>query len=294
VLTSSFAGARPGTTLAELLVALTLSALVLGTATTSLLRQRRAAGVVGGTAASAAQQRAATGALAAELSALAAGSGDLVAGATRDTALQLRALVVGGVACDDALAAATFADEDDGTSDALSGAVPKAGDTLWWYAGDSTASWRGRPVVASDSLSAPCMLTGSPARPARRVAVAGADTIPFGSPLRITRPARYSFYRSGDGSWQLGLHEWIEATHRFAPPQPIAGPFVARAGSERTGFRFFDAGGLELPAGAAGVDVGRVARVRVTVLGVDRSARLAGDTLRRDSVDVALQRARGW
>jgi type II secretory pathway pseudopilin PulG len=284
---------RRGASLAELLVALTLMGVVLGTATSTLLRQRRTAAVIGGAAASGAQLRAALGALGAELSALGASAGDVVPGEARDTALQLRALVTSGVSCDDAVGLATFADEDDGPADALSSAAPKTGDTLWWNDGTSDGGWQGRRIGASDSVAAPCPLTGSAARPARRVVVTGADSIRVGAHLRVTRPVRYSIYRSGDGSWQLGVRDWIVATGRFAPPQPVAGPFVLRAGRERSGFRYFDAEGAELAVGPQGADAGLVARIRITAVVVDRSAGVGSDTLRRDSVDVALQRTRG-
>jgi type II secretory pathway pseudopilin PulG len=284
---------RMGATLAELLVALTLSAIVLGTAGSTVLRQQRTARWIGGAAASGAQLRAATGALAAELAPLSTASGDLVSGQVSDTALELRSLIASGVACDDAVGAVTFADDGDGPSEALSSAVPRPGDLLWWSAGDSAGGWRGGRIVSSDSLSASCLLTGAPPHPSRRVLVAPSDTIPYGALLRVTRPARYVFYKSGDGSWQLGLREWVDASARFAPPQPIAGPFIMRAGSARGGFRYFDADDVELPNASGELAVERVARVRISVLAIDRAGGVERDTVRRDSVDVALQRTRG-
>lgn len=278
---------RAGVTLAELLVALTLTAIILGSATTSVLRQRRTASTIGGAAVSAAQLRAATGALAAELSPLTAASGDLVPGEARDTSLQLRTLVATGVVCDDAVGFAVIASEDGAAAGSFSGAVPKTGDSLWWYSGDSTAYWRGRLITASDSILAVCPLLGSGARPARHLAFAERDTVPLGASLRVTRPARYSFYRSGVGGWYLGLGDWVEATRRFASPQPIAGPFLMRVRDARSGFRFFGSDGVELVAGASGVDAARIARVRLTVLVADRTA-FPRDTVRRDSMDVAL------
>lgn len=284
---------RSGATLVELLVALTLGAVVLGTASSSVLRQQRTARLVGTAAANGAQLRAASGALVAELGPLAAGSGDVVAGQASDTAIELRRLVTSGAACDDAIGRAVFSDDEDGPSEALSGAVPQAGDQLWWSAGDSVRGWRGARVVASDSLSAPCLLTGSPSRPARRIVIGTSDSIPFGALLRVTRPARYDFYKSGDGSWQLGLRDWSEASARFASPQPVAGPFLMRAGGARGGFRYFDAEGAELPLAGGSVAADRVARVRITVLSLDRTGGTGRDSVRRDSVDVSLQPAAG-
>jgi prepilin-type N-terminal cleavage/methylation domain-containing protein len=289
VLTRRGHRARAGLTLAELLVALALSGIVLGTATSSLLRQQRTAFVVSGSAAAAAQLRAATGALVAELAPLAAGSGDLVAGEASDTTIGLRALVASGAACDDDVGRATFAREDD-ESVAAGGHAPRIGDSLWWYA-DSATGWLGRAIIASDSVDAPCLLTGSPPRASRRVALAGVDSIPFGAYLRVTRRSRYAFYRSGDGSWQLGLHEWVPQSAMLAPPQPLAGPFVMRDGRERTEFRYFDRIGAELRGSELATQAHRVARIRMTVLTRAGPPGSAGRALARDSAEIALQPA---
>jgi hypothetical protein len=277
---------RAGTTLAELLVALMLATIVLGAATSTLLRQQRTSASLGRAAGGDAQSRAALGALGIELATLAAGSGDLVPGQASDTAIELRGVVTSGLACGDGVGVATFAGDPDGNGGVLLGPAPRVGDSLWWFGGTPPA-WRVRRIIASDSVSASCPLTGAPAVPARRIAIAEPDSIAYGAPLRVARPVRYAFYRSGDGSWQLGVRDWVESTGRFASPQPIAGPFVMRAGSARTAFRYYDADGGELGAGGAAIVSGRVALVRITVLAADRA--LGPDmAARRDSLDVAL------
>lgn len=281
---------RRGVTLAELLVALALAAIVLGAATSTLLRQRRTAFSLDHAARGDAQLRAAIGAVGAELGMLTAGSGDIAAGQASDTAVQLRSVVVSGLACGDAVGSATFAAEGDGSAGVLLGAAPRGGDTLWWFGGEPGA-WRGRRIVGSDSVWAPCPLGGGASGPARRVVIAEPDSIAYGTALRVTRPVRYTFYRSGDGSWQLGVRDWIDAAGRFASPQPLAGPFLMRAGGWRTGFRFYDADGMELDAGG-GAATDRVARVRVSVIAADAVGTAAGAVARRDSADVALQRWR--
>jgi type II secretory pathway pseudopilin PulG len=282
---------RTGATLVELLVALTLVAIVMGAGTSSLLRQQRTAISLARAAAGDMQSRAALGSLAVDLAALTAGSGDLEAGQAGDTALQLRSVVESGLACADAVSAATVAGESDGPGNALPGFAPRAGDSLWWFGGTPPA-WRVRRIIASDSVFAPCPLTSAPAEPAQRIVVAGTDTIGYGAPLRVVRPIRYVFYRSGDGSWQLGVRDWIDATGRFASPQPIAGPFVMRAGRARTGFQYYDAEGAELGIAGAAIATSRVARVRITVLVAREGAAAGSDPVaQRDSLDVALQRA---
>ena len=285
--------ARRGATLAELLVALTLAAIVLGTATSSVLHQRRSASRLAHGVGADAQVRAALGSLAAELGALSAGVGDLVPGEASDTAIQLRSVVAAGLACADAVGSASFAPEWESFA-AGAPAMAREGDSLWWYGGEP-AGWRGRRIVGVDSIIAPCPLVSLPAVAVRRAVVAEPDSVPYGALLRVTRPIRYAFYRGGDGSWQLGVREWVAAAGRFAGPQPVAGPFLMRAGALRTGFRFFDASGGELAAGGVGgvggVAAERVARIRVTVIAAEGPG-ARGGAVRPDSVDVALMPVR--
>ena len=290
MLTASPGVGRSGATLAELLVALSLTGIVLGAAASSLLRQQRTAAVLGASAAGAAQMRAAFGALAVELAPLAAGSGDVVPGEATDTSLQVRTVVASAVACDEAAGRATFAgDGVSRPSEAVAALLPRAGDSLWWHAGAANGGWQGDVIVASDSVPAPCALDGAGLRARRRVTIGSRDTIRSGMHLRVTRPARYVFYRSGDGSWQLGLREWIEERRQLAPPQPFAGPFLRPGAAESAGFRYFDATGVELEPGERGVEAHRVARVRVSVVIPDRPGAATSARVVRDSIDVALQ-----
>ena len=287
---------RQGATLVELVVALMLGALVLGTASASVLRQqrgaRRIAGIVGG----AAQTRTASFLVPAELADLAPSAGDLVGREVRDTALQVRSAIATGVACDSAVGRAVIAlgDGDDLAPVGMA-SPPRAGDSLWWYA-DATTGWRARRITDVRSVATPC-----PVRVGRggqgtalRLAVTDQDTIPAGAVVRVTRPLVYVVYRSGDGSWQLGMREWSDATQWFGPPQPIAGPFARRlASGARTGFRYFGPDGAELAVGDGVVEMGLVARIRITTVALVRSAIAGNDSLRIDSADVALQRGGG-
>jgi hypothetical protein len=278
----------------ELLVALTLGAVVLGTASVSVLRQQRVARHVAGVVGGAAQGRVASFVMPAELGDLASGAGDLVGGEARDTALQLRSSIATGVACDSAVGQALLATTDG--DDLAPGGVaspPRAGDSLWWYA-DATTGWRVQRITDAHGARCPIRGGGSGQESALRLALTDRDTIPVGAVLRVTRPLAYVIYRGGDGSWQLGMRDWSEATQRLASPQPIAGPFARRLGSGvRTGFRYFDADDVELAPGIGGVDPGRIARIRITTIAAGRSAIASDDSVHVDSADVALQRVRG-
>lgn len=285
---------RRGLSLVEVLVALTLAAIVLGTATISVVRQQRTAARVRALVEGEAQLRSATALASSELAALAPDAGDLVPGEASDTALQLRAPVGSGLACGRGVGEVWLASDAPGEV-AIAGLLtaPRVSDSLWWYR-EPDSAWVGRRVteVAGGQASCPSPLVGSHAT--TRLGLDAPDSIASGVPLRLTRSVRYSVYRAGDGTWQLGMREWSDASGRFSTSQPVAGPFLRRlAGGERTGFRYFDAAGRELEAGGAtAVESGRVARIRFTALARAPGSPLGGDTVLRDSVEVAVANAR--
>lgn len=280
---------RRGATLVELIVAMMLAAIVLGAATGTFVRQRRAASDHASRARAESQLRAALGELQGALAGVSSTAGDLTPGEARDTALQLRTLVASAVACDSGVGQATVAAND--TSPVRASAFasnPRVGDTLWWRV-SATQSWTARRVTAIASSVGACAPAGGAPFPLLRLTFGSTDTVPRGIPLRLTRQERFSFYHAADGSWQLGISEWSDALHAFAPPQPVAGPFrlVAPDGI-RTGMRYFDATGAALSVGATGVTTSSVARVRLTVVApVGQSGGTPG-AYRRDSVDLAI------
>ncbi|CAN5365697.1 hypothetical protein BH09GEM1_BH09GEM1_26500 [soil metagenome] len=278
---------RRAASLIELLVALTLGSIVLAAATSSVLRQQRTHERIASVAASDVQLRTATTLLASQLSFIDAAAGDPAAGEARDTALQLRATIAVALACDRGTSAVTLLPDTPGAV-ALSGfaAQPRAGDSLW-YLTDST--WRGTRVEGAGVVTATCPAPFLATGPTVRLTLAAlSDTIPAGAPLRVTRPTRYAFYRSGDGTWQLGFREWSDATGAFSAPQPVAGPLLRQSDSRRSRFRFFDAFGEEL----TGSDFeARIARVRIVTHALSAARERGQDSVRSDSVDVALQRA---
>ena len=281
---------RRGLTLAELLVALVLAAIVLGSATTSVLRQQLAHARIIAVSASDAQLRAFTLVSSGQLAHLDAAAGDLVAGEAADTALQFRAAVAIALSCAADIGAATFVPDVEGAV-ALGGSasLPRAGDSLWWL-GDS--SWKSGKIADVAAVTATCTDPVAATGASLRVVLVSADTIPSGAPLRVTRQTRFGVYRAGDGTWQLGFREWSETTQRFAAPQPIAGPLLPASGARRSGFRYFDDGGAELSP-AYVLDVTRVARIRITAHSLVAVRERNQDSVRTDSIDVALRHAQG-
>ena len=279
---------RPGTTLLELLVAMMLAAVILGAASSTLVRQRRSTSAQAMRVRAESQLRAALGELEVALDGLSPAAGDLVAGEARDTALQLRTVVASAVACDSTMGYATLAAAD--TSDERSSGVaaaPKAGDTLWWRP-PGAAAWTARRVADITASTGACPAGGSGVQALLRLGFLLPDTVPRGAPLRLTRQARYSFYHASDGSWQLGMSEWSDVLHAFSPPQPVAGPFVLVAPTGgRTGFWYFDAAGAALSVAGQGANVANIARVRVTLVAPDNAVGTFA-SFRRESLDIAL------
>ncbi|HEX5971788.1 MAG TPA: prepilin-type N-terminal cleavage/methylation domain-containing protein [Gemmatimonadaceae bacterium] len=280
--------ARRGTTLVELIVAMTLAAIILSAATGTFVRQRRAASDHASRVGAEAQLRAALGELQVALAGVSASAGDLAPGEARDTAIQLRSLVGSAVACDSGAGQATVAANDTSATRASAFAAnPRVGDTLWWRV-SGASSWAARRVAVITTSVGACPAAGADPQPLLRLTFTSADTVPRGVPLRVTRQERFSFYHAADGSWQLGISEWSDVLHAFAPPQPVAGPFRLVAPGARTGMRYFDASGAELSMGAPGVTVSSVARVRVAVVAPWLRSDGTPGPYRRDSLDLAL------
>ena len=281
---------RRGFTLAELVVAFTLAAVVLGAATTSALHQQHAHARIVSTLGADAQIRVATQVLAGQLALLDPLAGDFVQGEAEDTALQIRAPVAQSVACQYETGSATFLPDVAGTV-SLGGVAssPRAGDTLWWLA---DTSWLASRITSVQAVSASCTNPVAAAGRTLRMLVLPSDTILAGSPLRVTRQTRYGLYRS-NGTWQFGQREWNDSTLHFPAPQPIVGPLLQSSAGRRSGFRYFDAAGTELTSSNGPIDVKRIARIRVTALSVSAVRDRLQDSVRTDSLDVALLHATG-
>ncbi len=281
-------GHRRAFTLVELIVALLLASLVLGIATTTTLRQHRVHARIQSASSADAQLRAAMLILSGQLAMLDAGNGDLVAGEASDTALQFRAPVAVALACDLGVGSVTLRPDAPGDV-ALSGRASRirTSDSLWWLV-DST--WIGRRVTNVSTVIAACAPPVSISGRSTMVDLDAPDSIPPGTPVRITRQTRYAIYRASDGTRQLGFREWNDPASQFAAPQPVAGPLLLWNGGTHSGFRYFDAQGAEL---AGAVDASRVARIRITALAVISGNALGPDSIRMDSTDIALNHATG-
>ena len=114
-----------------------------------------------------------------------------------------------------------------------------------------------------------------------------------GAPVRFLRRARYSLYRSSDGSWYLGYRRCNATGPSVCSTiQPVSGPYLAygSSGAATNGlaFRYFNAAGSELLDAALSATT---ARVDIVLRGETvRAVALVGDARvrYRDSAVVTI------
>jgi len=244
---------RAGVTLAELLVAISLTGIVLALVSALAFRQQRFYAGAFARLALAGELRETAALLPVELRGIATSAGDIRGGEARDTSLEFRATIASAIVCDVIGGRVVLPPPAPaGTTFAALLATPQANDTAWvLMTVDTTEVWQPRRITSGGSCTggAPPVSGGSLTTP--RVAL-GLDTldatIRAGVPLRITRPERYSVYRASDGAWYLGQRDWNPTTMRFNTIQPVTGAFLAPAlGGLR--FRYADSSGADLPSG---------------------------------------------
>lgn len=231
---------RPGTSLAELLVALVLFGIVGGATWHALDRQARLhAGLVVILEARA-QHAAAHEAIATLLRAASPPAGDLARLA--DSSVAFRLAVGSGVAC-----AITPGQVDLAPDSVAAGQLlarmrtgPQAGDTAWLLddgPSEATGDDRWIPLAIAAVSRAAGRCAGTPfidpaadaTRPSWRLTLAGAgppSSARPGAPVRLTRPARLALYRGGTGEHWLGYAERHPVTGAWVAIQPVSGPYL--------------------------------------------------------------------
>jgi prepilin-type N-terminal cleavage/methylation domain-containing protein len=238
--------ARRGFSLAELLVALTLLAVVLGAVLSLAVAQQRAYSALASRAAARVQLRDAALLLAHDLRPL-AGPAGVDPGDIReatDTLLDVLATTGGSVACAFPTSATIELPPSEPPESALTWwvAPPRPGDIALLLdpgasPGEEDDRWLARSVASASASAAAC--AGSPLAGDRpggyRITLAGASLPPTaaaGVPIAFARRRRWSHYRASDALWYLGLREWDGTS--WSETQPAAGPF-RRAGLSAPG-----------------------------------------------------------
>lgn len=238
---------RSGVTLIELMVTLVVGGLALSLIAAISIREQRITADLADRSATISQLGDASAILPVDLRSLSSIAGDIRE--ARDTSLEIRATIASAVVCDTAGSNIILAPAMDGATTYSSFLNPPAvGDTAWILSRvDTSESWR--PHRIDDVRTAPAgscrppgpLLTDSALGRARvelRLDTAVAPII--GTPMRITRPLRYSLYRGSDGQWYLGQRDWNTTNLRFNTIQPIAGPFLPP--SSGLVFKYVDTG----------------------------------------------------
>src|SRR5262245_46609610 len=207
--------ARKGVTLLELLVTMTVGGIALSLVTLLCVRQQRLVSDLAQASAVSAQLRDAGAILPIDIRALAPTLGDIRE--ARDTALEIRATIAGGVVCDTGGAAIILAPSvNDVVSFAAVATTIEPGDAAWLHlTNDASEPWTANRIDAVRSGGAgqcdargPVLEAGIDAP---RIALAldsSASAGWIGTPVRVTRPLRYSLYRSGNRMWWLGERDW--------------------------------------------------------------------------------------
>ena len=154
MLKASRRGVRPGITLVELVVALTLAGIILSTLAMISLRSQRLFREASAASGMAIQLREAAGILPIELRSLTPADGDIRA--AQDTALEIRTTVASGVGCLTSGSALQLAPATPGAVSYASSAAPvDSGDTAWILdATDSGPTWGPHRIIGAASIAA--------------------------------------------------------------------------------------------------------------------------------------------
>jgi hypothetical protein len=247
-------------TLAEVIVSLTVGAILILLISSVAVRQQRFASGMSDLLATSAAVRDAAAILPVDLRSVDPAQGDIPAGEARDTSIQFRSTVATAVVCDTIAGSLILAPSAMGapafTSTLLS---PQANDTAWFIVVDSTETWEAHVISSVGSsgggqcASGGPVLTGSALTSARlslRLTPAVASSA-IGLPLRITRPLRYSLYKSSDGLWYLGQRDWNSSTQKLNTIQPVSGPLLPPGSLPGMSLSYADSNGVAIPSGSS-------------------------------------------
>jgi prepilin-type N-terminal cleavage/methylation domain-containing protein len=281
---------RRGFTLAEIILALVLGALVLGIVAAVGSQLQRRLSIQADRQSAREQLTSAAELLPIDLRGLSPNSGDIALGEARDSSIQLRATIASAFVCAKTATILVLAPYlgPGGRSVAM---PMQAGDTAWLLTDHDTGEvWRSVPLRGArrvpGSCSPPLDTAGAKVFDVAHIWSADlADSIDatVGAIARVTRPMRFSFYRASDGHWYLGLRSWNSAALQFNTIQPVSGPFAPVFQDRGTRFQYFDDAGNRLSPTSG--DIRQIARIEA-VLFSENSSRSFGGA--RDSLVVVV------
>ena len=264
----SAARIRHGFTLAETMLVLVLGAVVLGLVSTIGNNLQRQLTMQATRLSVAEQLGAGAQLLPLDLRSVSTAAGDIVE--ARDTVLQVRATIGSAIVCTVAGSSITIAPFLGAYQQSVLPTL-QTGDTLWaLFDQDSIEAWRAARIQGWRRAGTGCSPLDASAVGvfdfAHLWSADVSDPSPFvpGAILRITRPLRFTFYRSGDGQWYLGLRTWNTAAAQFNLVQPLSGPYVQPSAGAVTRFEYFDSSGTAWSLGNAGTTT--IARVEALLI----------------------------
>ena len=264
--------ARRGVTLAELLVVMTILAIVGTVLVRVIVRQQRFYAGAAELMTSRGNLRELSAVLPSDLRSLSSVGGDIYA--MTDSSIDFRRVVGSSVACQIPTPTGLIImlpPASLGSRSAVTSwlSMPVVNDSVLVYDEGATSavsddSWRPYKITAITSSGGSCptttgfTATNAEAIGAYKLTLSGAlvASVVQGAPIRFFRRAHYGFYRNAAGESYLGYFECPGGT--CAAMQPIAGPFMDYvAGGGGLTFSFADS------TGAATADRALVARVDV-------------------------------
>jgi prepilin-type N-terminal cleavage/methylation domain-containing protein len=277
---------RAGFTMAEIMIAMTLLGVVVGTILTVIVRQQRFYRSANEAIDVRSQIRQATTILPTDLRGLSSVGGDFTLVA--DSAAEFRANIGSAVIC--AIPNNTTVDVPP-TNLAYNILTswytqPQPGDTMFIFddgpeAGAIDDDWRPYTIntIAANTATCPGAPFTDPAldppatKPRWRITISGgtlSPTILTGSVVRFARRVRYSLYRAPDNQWYLGFKE--KQSNVWTTVQPVSGPYLpyASGGAGGLNFQYYDSAGVAVTTLARAPFI---ARVDVRVRGRGQSSR---------------------
>lgn len=258
-------GGRPGWTLAEMLVSLTVLGIIVGLAAHAAAGQLRFFHGVGEVVKVRAQTGQAAGVAARVLWGISPREGDVVT--AMDSALEVVATVGTAVVCRGGVGEFLIARPAPANGNTLAAFLRAIGfgDRAHIFIADSIgAGWIRARVNAVGNASGTCdafpAATGE-----QQVQLQEPLVIPTGAMVRFARPLRLSLYKASDMKSYLGMKDW--GGDAFNTIQPVAGPLEPYStDAARTGllFTYRDAAGAIL---GGDFDHARIATIEVLARG---------------------------
>ena len=316
--------ARPGFTLAEMMLALVLFALVAGAMLTVVMRQQRFYRGATDIVQTRSQLRQAAAVLPLDLRGISTNDTLINALANKwdvdiydrsDTSIAFRQVRGSSVLCGKRSAAPfdTVMFAPTGTSGVLSSWIdpPEAGDSVMIFdegmnPGADDDRWRAYAIKSVATVNG---ILGCGFGPGNLLSIADTtsdsykvvlnsqhqNTIQVNAPVRIFRRARYSLYRASDNLWYLGYQDCnavLYAPGTCSAIAPVAGPYRAASnspGESGLQFVYYDSTGASVGGGQSR----KITRIDVILRGetkgaVDLTGAGGNMTTRKDTVPISI------